>query len=275
MNAQLQEPRAKPRGRHLIRKLYDADADFNCFGAEPVGSYMLATIPRSGSTFCAIRFWQTGLLGAPMEYLNFQIMGDLFRRLRYEPGDGGCIPADKIDSYWSDVQRLRTSPNGVFGYKMFTSIYLEISKRFPHFLQRVTPNYVVYLTRRDVVGQAISYSRARMSRVWFGGTPNAPEVDYDYEYIKGSLRSVVDQKSYWESIFALTGTVPIRIFYEDLLNPEVDAVATVLQAMGIRPDPDSAIPVPLTMRQSDGVSKEWRERFMDDNAKDADRDVVV
>lgn len=41
----------KPKIRHVVRRLYDRDADFNCFGRAPAGIYMLATIPRSGSTF--------------------------------------------------------------------------------------------------------------------------------------------------------------------------------------------------------------------------------
>lgn len=71
MNAGTVETVKKSGVRHVIRTLYDADADFNRFGRAPVGTYMLATLPRSGSIFCAIRLWQTGLLGAPMEYLNF------------------------------------------------------------------------------------------------------------------------------------------------------------------------------------------------------------
>lgn len=260
----------RSRGRHVIRTLYDADADFNCFGRAPIGTYMLATLPRSGSTFCAIRLWQTGLLGAPMEYLNFRIMGDLFQRLGYRPDKDGHIPSSQVGAYWSDVQRLRTSPNGMFGYKMFASNYYEISKKFPEFLQQIAPNYVVYLTRRDEVGQAISYSRAQRSRIWFGGVPDAPAVDYDYEHIRACLRSVEEQKGFWESVFGITGTDPIRIFYEDLLEPEFSTVTSVLRAMGIQPNPKSAITVPMTMRQTDGVSKDWRERFLEDSCREAE-----
>jgi LPS sulfotransferase NodH len=260
--------------RHIIRRLYDAENDFNCFGRAPVGTYMLATLPRSGSTFCAIRLWQTGLLGAPMEYLNFRIMGDLLKRLGYCPDRSGHIDSHQVRAYWSDVQRLRTSPNGMFSYKMFASIYREISKTHPDFLNELSPHYVVYLTRRDAVGQAISYSRAQRSRAWFSGMHNAPAVDYDYKHIRECLRSIEEQKCFWEKAFQITGAEPIRIFYEDLLDPATDVASFVLRTMGIKPCHESAIPVPMIMRQTDGISKEWRDRFLQDCCKDEEASAV-
>jgi LPS sulfotransferase NodH len=260
--------------RHVIRRLYDAEFDFNCFGRDPIGTYMLATLPRSGSTFCAIRLWQTGLLGAPMEYLNFRIMGDLFQRLGYRPGEDGLIEATKVSAYWRDVQRLRTSSNGVFGYKMFTSNYTEVAKKFPDFLPSITPNYVIYLTREDAIGQAMSYSRAQRSRVWFAGAGQNPAVEYDYEHIKICLRSIEQQKAAWESVFQLTGVKPHRISYENLMTSGDQVIAGVLRAMGMSPDASSALEIPMIMRQTDGISRSWRERFQEDSAIERSRQSV-
>lgn len=200
-------------------------------------------------------------------------MGDLFRRLGYSPGNEGHFSSNQVGAYWSDVQRLRTSSNGMFAYKMFASNYHEISKKFPEFLQQITPSYVVYLTRRDEIGQAMSYSRAQRSKIWFAGGPNAPIVDYDYGHIKACLRSVKEQKSLWESVFNMTGTDPIRIYYEDLLIHESSTVVSVLRAMGIQPNPESAIHVPMIMRQTDGISREWRERFLEDDHQDLETNL--
>jgi LPS sulfotransferase NodH len=254
---------------HVIHRLYSAQADFNCFGAEPLGSYMLATVPRSGSTYCAIRLWQSGLLGAPMEYLNFPVMGQVFRRLGYTPDEKGLIPAERIRDYWRDIRRLRTSLNGVFGFKMFPANYIEIARSYPTLLEEITPNYVVYLTRRDEVGQAMSYSRARRSKTWFAGVENTLDVPYDFDHIKSCLYSVQQQKKSWEDIFERTGVAPIRIFYEDLLDDGSGVVETVLHAMGIETDANAAVEVPMILRQSDGMSREWRERFAQDQAATA------
>lgn len=251
--------------RHVIRRLYDAEFDFNCFGRDPIGTYMLATLPRSGSTFCAIRLWQTGLLGAPMEYLNFRIMGDLFQRLGYQPDEEGHIEAAKVSAYWHDVQRLRTSGNGVFGYKMFTSNYTEVARKFPDFLPSITPNYVIYLTREDAIGQAMSYSRAQRSRVWFAGSGQSSTVEYDYEHIKTCLSSIEQQKRAWESVFKLTGVKPYRISYESLMSSGDEVIDGVLRSMGMNPDASRAVEVPMIMRQTDGISRSWRTRFQEDS----------
>lgn len=262
---------SKSAKRHVIRRLYDSEFDFNCFGRSPIGTYMLATLPRSGSTFCAIRLWQTGLLGAPMEYLNFRIMGDLFRRLGYRPGEDGHIEATKISDYWHDAQRLRTSSNGVFGYKMFTSNYAEIAKKFPGFLASITPNYVIYLTRDDAIGQAMSYSRAQRSRIWFAGVANDTAVEYNYEHIKICLRSIEKQKESWESVFRLTEVKPHRISYESLMTSGDEVIAGVLNSMGIASDASSGLEVPMIMRQTDGISRVWRERFQEDSEREIRR----
>jgi hypothetical protein len=33
-------------------------------------TYMVATIPRTGSTYLCHRLWRTGCMGVPLEYLN-------------------------------------------------------------------------------------------------------------------------------------------------------------------------------------------------------------
>jgi LPS sulfotransferase NodH len=229
---------------------------------------MLATIPRSGSTYCAIRLWQSGLLGAPMEYLNFRVMGEVFRRLAYEPDEQGYIPPARVHAYWHDIQRLRTSANGMFGYKMFPGNYVEMARRYPDFLPAITPNFIVYLTRRDDLGQAMSYSRAQRSKVWFAGIENTVDVPYDFDHIRLCLRNVRTQKASWEAIFDKAGVAPIRIFYEDLLANETIVVHDVLRHMGIRIDPSAALEIPMVMRQTDGVHAEWRSRFLNDAARE-------
>jgi len=252
---------------HQASQYYDAGLDFNCFGEDPTIRYMLATVPRSGSTYCAIRFWQSGLLGAPMEYLNFRVVGNLLRRLGYSVE----MEAMSLVNYWQDVERLRTSANGVYGFKMFIANYIEIAKRAPDFLAEIRPDHVVYLTRRDDIGQAMSYSRAQRSKAWFAGVPGTPEVGYDFAHIRMCLRSINHQKNAWEKTFDLTGTTPIRITYEDLLERGDACIQDVQSAMGIAPESRSPIDVPMIERQTDGVSLEWRERFMEDSLREQQR----
>ena len=54
---------------------YEAKFDFPARAAAPERPYLLATVPRSGSTYLSHVLWRTGCLGAPLEYLNFDPAG--------------------------------------------------------------------------------------------------------------------------------------------------------------------------------------------------------
>ena len=41
----------------------------------PEHAYLLATVPRTGSSFVSHLLWRSGCLGAPLEYLNFVATG--------------------------------------------------------------------------------------------------------------------------------------------------------------------------------------------------------
>src|ERR1700744_2200063 len=143
------------RGEPLIDTLYSADFDFRA-GTQVKMTYMLATVPRSGSSHCAIQFWRTGLLGSPLEYLNLADMERIFMP-RLQPSEVAC---DGLNGYCHKGQELRTSPNGVFGYKAFMQSLYVVVRRHQELFDKIQPDYVVYLTRNDIVAQAVSYSRA-------------------------------------------------------------------------------------------------------------------
>ena len=252
--------------KHVIHRLYDREFDFELQPVTKKLSYMLATVPRSGSTLCAIRLWQTGMLGAPMEYLNFQIIGKFLSRLGYTPSADGFPELHQIAGYWRQVGAVRTSKNGVFGYKMFMSNFLDISRRYPSLLAKITPNFVIYLTRRDIVGQAISYSRALQSKTWFADVRNAKPVEYSYEHVKYCLNMVQSQNDFWEEVFRKTNVTPIRVNYESLSASLDETLSHVMSSMGLDWGRREALDIPLIRKQADDTSKAWRDEFLADEA---------
>src|SRR5690349_5765367 len=89
---------------------YEAQFDFPGRPGPPEQVYLLASVPRSGSTYVSHLLWQTGCLGAPLEYLNFEPSGPY--------GFASESPAAQAD-LWRSALHCRTSPNGVFGLKAF------------------------------------------------------------------------------------------------------------------------------------------------------------
>ena len=54
---------------------YEGKFDFPARGQGPEQTYLLASVPRAGSTHFSHVLWRTGCLGAPLEYLNFLPLG--------------------------------------------------------------------------------------------------------------------------------------------------------------------------------------------------------
>src|SRR5215470_19312850 len=74
----------------------------------PTRFYLVASTPRSGSTFLCHELRATGAMGAPAEYFNYQ--GAMLRMVtRLRPND--------LAEYLEQLFAIRTSPNGVFGFK--------------------------------------------------------------------------------------------------------------------------------------------------------------
>ena len=144
---------------------YEEKFDFPHRSAGPAIPYLLATLPRAGSTYCSHVLWKTGCLGAPLEYLNFLPLSPY--------GRTADSPAMQTD-IWRSVLRSRCSPNGVFGLKAFPQQFEELQRKNPPLLvealsvvlPRDRPRRIVYLRRRDRVAHAVSYARAGLSGIW-------------------------------------------------------------------------------------------------------------
>jgi LPS sulfotransferase NodH len=244
----------------LIESLKQKEMDFPRREADPVLQYMLATSPRSGSTYVGLLLWRSGIMGAPLEYLNLKHMQDMIARL----GQGDPT------AYWRELRRVRTSPNGVFGFKMFLGHYRQLSEGQPGLLLQIRADRVIFLSRRDKITQAISNYRAAESGAWFADSRPRRELEYDFAKIASYLEYVNRQEEIWEYIFRKQGTEALRIFYEDVASNPEDACGRIRDFLCPQPAPASApVDLELTSPQSDETSLLWRKRFVDDLAQQA------
>lgn len=244
---------------HVTARLYHEEHDFLVRHGEPWLQYMIATNPRSGSTYFAMELWRTGVLGAPMEYANPSYI-HLWNKYR------GTEGAD-IVAYWREVRRRRTSPNGVFGYKMFIGNYLQSEESHPALLREIVPDKVIYLTRRDVVGQAISLSRAVQSSAWFHGATSLKEPKYDYEGIRKYVDQIEQELAVWKSIFDVAGATVHPVLYEDLVDHPVEVLENVCQFLGVDKPLHDLVDLPVIRIQRSSESNAWKERFASDQAR--------
>jgi LPS sulfotransferase NodH len=191
-----------------------------------------------------------------MEYLNFENSGGIYDRL------GGSAGAA---AYWKALQSRRTSPNGLFGFKIFISNYKHTLAKHPELVPLIAADEVIFLRRRDKVAQALSHYRAMQSGIWFDGVKGEKRPEYDFEKILRSYRAAKVQDAEWERLFGLTNCKPIRVEYEDLLADADPEVARICDALEVVQEPAARLPfIPLTKPQADGTTHEWYARFVED-----------
>src|SRR5829696_6153092 len=126
-------PRAPSRLPDFLSAAWEQTGPF-----DPERSYLIAALPRSGSTLLSGALETTGRLGKPMEYFNGGVLGHAalrlgvptptlrarwhrFNRRRAGSTNWSAVTALRPRSVGDYVERLyhvRSTANGVFGVKL-------------------------------------------------------------------------------------------------------------------------------------------------------------
>ncbi|MXP28497.1 hypothetical protein GRI58_06640 [Porphyrobacter algicida] len=236
--------------------------DFPVFTGNFWRPYLLASVPRTGSSLLAHLLWETGVLGSPLEYFNYE-----------QQGPQGKISTPALqDELWTHLLRYRTSPNGVFGVKGFPAQFEELGKSNPTLLNKVMrfllpgggKARVVQLKRRDTAAHAISYARAMMSGRWrreqeeLGQGVNA---EYSFQAIERAGAILKSQEAAWDRMSQDLHIEPLVLWYEDLIADPEKAILAVAGYIGVDLDPAAKIVVPTIRRQSQEDALVWRKLY--------------
>ena len=243
---------------------YEERFDFPQRNQPPAISYLLATVPRGGSTYFSHLLWQSGCLGAPLEYLNFEPAGHY--------GNAAGNPRLQMQ-FWRRALACRTSANGVFGIKGFPALFHDLQGGNPALLGEVmrfllgpqSARKVIQLRRRDREAHAISYARAMLSGIWRqeqeeGGRP---EPEYSPIAVERCLKIIDQQEQAWHSMYRDLGITPLTVWFEDVLEDGEAATAQVADYLGVVIDPGSKIEVPQIKKQSTQGAKQWAKEHAD------------
>lgn len=251
---------------------YEERFDFARRAMQPEQTWLLASTPRSGSTFFSHLIWATGCLGAPLEYLNFEPAGP--------HGFASASPQRQLE-IWRSVLARRTAPNGVFGLKAFPIQLEALQRQNPKLVAEVMrllfPSRgrarVVELRRRDRTAHVISYARALLSGVWRKEqeTGGRAEPDYSSEAMAHADRLIARQEGAWRAMYRDLGIEPLVIWYEDVLADREKAIVQVSGYLGVALDPSAKVTIPAIERQSQSGAQVWAARHAETgvNAPDA------
>jgi LPS sulfotransferase NodH len=271
-------------------------------------SYLVCATQRSGSTLLCELLKDTGVAGRPHEF--FEAMRDTgvpphprdflhglatpeACRIRDDP-QPPVAPAYSslagLAHYREHLERtfaLGTTANGVFGAKLMFNQLEELhalAGRLPEFsgleidalLARLfeAPRYI-WISRRDVVRQAVSMWKALQTRRWRAGAgdgdeaptgPHRPIAQYQFEAIDHLVRRFQAEEGGWRRFFSMHGIEPLIIAYEDQLVFDPDGtIHRTLEWLGVSPPPEWRAGQ-VTRRQSDTHSDDWVAAYHRDRA---------
>ena len=227
--------------------------------------YLLASVPRTGSTYVSHLLWETGCLGAPLEYLNFAPSG---------PYGDAAASRERQRERWEAALRHRTSPNGVFGIKAFPLILQDLGQLNPpllaqtmRFLLRGQQARVVQLRRRDRQAHAISYARAMLSGIWRAEQESGEreEPTFDERMLERATQLIDAQENAWEAMYRDMRITPLVLWYEDAIAAPREAQTQVAAYIGVELDHGATVKVPPIRRQSQAGARSWKAELADKN----------
>jgi LPS sulfotransferase NodH len=220
---------------------------------EATATYAVCALPRSGSSLLCELLFGTGRAGAPAEYFDAELIRQFSRRWQ----------VSGFDEYLQALLARKTGPNGVFGFKAH---FFQLAEAFPDAtIDAALPGLRhVYITRRDRLRQAISWSRALQSKRWASDHEVEPElpVAFRREQIDNLIAGITERERRWEHFFDESGARPLRIAYEDLVASPEDTVFAALRHIGVE-DEQLSIGTPTLRRQADDLTEEWVSEYLE------------
>ena len=235
--------------------------------------YFICSTPRTGSGLLSEAIESTRLAGLPKEYFDPNFENHWLENLR--------ITAES--EYLEKIFSAGTTPNGVFGAKLHWHQFQHLRKKLRLILgedrsdldrlHRAFPGLrYVFLTRRDKVRQAVSYSRAIQTGVWWLIRPDpnaqspsqpapAPTPRFDFAQIDHWVKHLTLFESEWRRYFQSLGVQPFEVVYEDFVEDYDSTVLAILRYLDLPNSDGLKIAPPRLMKQADSISEEWVHRY--------------
>lgn len=149
--------------------------------------------------------------------------------------------------------------NGVFGVKLFAA---QFDKYGRELFDRLGDPLPIFLEREDVLGQAISLTRAAQTKTYFAGELQEDVPRFDAALIRDYLELILRWNAGWQLYFARSGIRSLRLSYEQVMAAPQAAIDRIGSALAVaeraKIEPDQL----STSIQRDAISEEWRERFL-------------
>ncbi len=205
---------------------YDQPAD----GPGPDRKLIICATPRSSSYYLT-KLVYSAQCGLPLEYFHPGVEQRLASRLNVKPGNHDFSSPEYLNALLS-----ARCFDGTFATKL---LYMQLRRLCRGGLgnRLFDGAVVVYLTRRDLAAQAISYASASLTDNWFGTSYQTPDkvVPSDKMLtitLKRSIQTLSANEAAFRRFFSSEKIIPIHVFQEDVVDNPHQTVASIATALG-------------------------------------------
>jgi LPS sulfotransferase NodH len=190
----------------------------------------------------------------------------------------GLDPDADYPGYVRGIVNTKTTRNEVFGFKLmswYLDDFLARLRDTGAFGDAATDDLImlrnafprlrfVHIVRRHKLRQALSTARALQTGLWKvqEGKTESREPQFDAELIEQSLREAERQEKIWYTFFERIGITPFQVEYEELCRDYETTIRGLLDFLKIPLARGARIGPPVTIKQSDEISRTWEERFL-------------
>ena len=230
-------------------------------------AYIICTTPRSGSNLLTFSLEDQGL-GRPNEYFNpnrTDINRYLQDHLQKEiPHTHDYLHnLENLTSLQQIIQHNRCCKHGIFGAKLFAQDINCEERIFQSFQENMlVPTKYIFLSRKDIVRQAISFHFANETKQWYSSTKAHRQIEhvpYNYILLKAYLMHFKIAQAFWKTQFPVETENVLILDYADLANNFKTTIQRVNTFLGQK---NIAVPVPPIQKQSDPLKELFRKRFI-------------
>jgi LPS sulfotransferase NodH len=218
---------------------------------------IICMTPRSGSSALSAALNESKTLGKGGERLNSKEGGALEQAM--ERNNPKSI-AGLLDAVISEAR----SPNGVSQIKCDLPQILPFLMNRDSF-ERMRHAKFVYLTREDVMDQAISRYKGFQTGYWHstqGDAPQKGEIPFDFDGIRQQVVNITNMMAAYERIFAFFGINPYRITYEQVVTQCGEVIRNIAKLVDVEVEGDISIDSGGHTKIADERSARIKERFL-------------
>jgi trehalose 2-sulfotransferase len=234
-------------------------------------AYLICATPRTGSSLLCGLLASTGVAGNPESYFRQQDEQSWAARWGISDSDGRVEYA----LYLQSALAAGRSENGVFGARVMwgtldeivdklETVYPDLARRDIDLLNRAFGQLkFIYLQRRDVVAQAVSWLRAEQTQVWVAQRDEPQgEPHFEFDRLREMRGIIENHNAAWQTWFTAVGVEPHRVTYEDLDRDPVGMTRRVLDFLGLELPAGRTVQV-RHCRLRDRLNAEWVERYIE------------